>query len=83
MLFVCRYVTDVRISPMYVFILTTYTFISMVFCILQSFTDPSAFILTQYPLKDTEVDLWRLCMDHDVHALVVLEENNQVLCSFK
>ena len=52
-------------------------------CILQSFTDPSAFILTQYPLKDTEVDLWRLCMDHDVHALVVLEEDNQVLCSFK
>ena len=55
-----------------------------VFCVsLQSFTDPSAFILTQYPLKDTEVDLWRLCMDHDVHALVVLEENNQVMYSFR
>ncbi|XP_078330573.1 receptor-type tyrosine-protein phosphatase T-like [Crassostrea virginica] len=42
-----------------------------------SFTEPSAFILTQYPLKDTEVDLWRLCMDHNVHALVVLGENSQ------
>ena len=51
---------------------------------LQSFTEPSAFIITQYPLKDTEVDLWRLCMDHAVHALVVLEEkNNQVLQSFE
>ena len=51
---------------------------------LQSFTEPSAFIITQYPLKDTEVDLWRLCMDHEVHALVVLEEkNNQVLQSFE
>nr|XP_022308379.1 uncharacterized protein LOC111114378 [Crassostrea virginica] len=42
-----------------------------------SFTEPSTFILTQYPLKDTEVDLWRLCMDHNVHALVVLGENSQ------
>ena len=48
---------------------------------MQSFTEPSAFIITQYPLKDTEVDLWRLCMDHEVHAFVVLEENNQVLQS--
>ena len=50
---------------------------------LQSFTEPSAFIITQYPLKDTEVDLWRLCMDHEVYALIVLEENNQVLQSFE
>nr|XP_022306787.1 receptor-type tyrosine-protein phosphatase gamma-like [Crassostrea virginica] len=42
-----------------------------------SFTGSNAFIITQYPLKDTEVDLWRLCMDHEVHALVVLEENTQ------
>nr|XP_022306525.1 receptor-type tyrosine-protein phosphatase alpha-like isoform X1 [Crassostrea virginica] len=42
-----------------------------------SFTESNAFIITQYPLKDTEVDLWRLCMDHEVHALVVLEENTQ------
>ena len=50
---------------------------------LQSFTESNAFIITQYPLKDTEVDLWRLCMDHEVHALVVLEENTQVLKSFE
>ena len=46
---------------------------------LQSFTAPGAFILTQWPLKDTEVDLWRLCMDHDVNALVVLGDTNEVL----
>ena len=50
---------------------------------LQSFTEPNAFIITQYPLTGTEVDLWRLCMDHEVHALVVLEENNQVLRIFE
>ena len=50
---------------------------------MQSFTEPNAFIITQYPLKDTEVDLWRLCMDHEVHALVVLEENKQVLQMFE
>ncbi|XP_078327491.1 uncharacterized protein LOC111112706 isoform X1 [Crassostrea virginica] len=42
-----------------------------------SFTAPGAFILTQWPLKDTEVDLWRLCMDHDVNALVVLGDTNE------
>nr|XP_022306514.1 uncharacterized protein LOC111112922 isoform X2 [Crassostrea virginica] len=42
-----------------------------------SFTAPGAFILTQFPLKDTEVDLWRLCMDHDVNALVVLGDTNE------
>ena len=50
---------------------------------MQSFTEPNAFIISQYPLKDTEVDLWRLCMDHEVHALVVLEENKQVLQMFE
>ncbi|XP_078327334.1 uncharacterized protein LOC111111930 isoform X4 [Crassostrea virginica] len=42
-----------------------------------SFTAPGSFILTQYPLKDTEVDLWRLCMDHDVNALIVLGDTNE------
>nr|XP_022307652.1 receptor-type tyrosine-protein phosphatase U-like [Crassostrea virginica] len=44
---------------------------------VHSFTAPNALILTQYPLKDTEVDLWRLCMDHDVHAMVILCDNNE------
>ena len=77
-----------------VFYWSTYRFVSfpslqyiIIFhCLIvsfQSFTEPSAFILTQYPLKDTEVDLWRLCMDHNVHALVVLGENSQVLYSFE
>eukprot|EP00105_Crassostrea_gigas_P032687 XP_011455797.2 PREDICTED: receptor-type tyrosine-protein phosphatase alpha-like [Crassostrea gigas] len=41
---------------------------------VQSFSDPSAFILTQMPLQDTEVDLWRLCVNHDVNAMVILTE---------
>ena len=48
------------------------------YSLLQSFTAPKALILTQFPLKDTEVDLWRLCMDHDVHAMVILCDNNEV-----
>ncbi|XP_078327492.1 uncharacterized protein LOC111112706 isoform X2 [Crassostrea virginica] len=47
-----------------------------------SFTAPGAFILTQWPLKDTEVDLWRLCMDHDVNALVVLGDTNEQCVSW-
>ena len=50
--------------------------------LLQSFTAPKALILTQFPLKDTEVDLWRLCMDHDVHAMVILCDNNEVVHLF-
>ncbi|XP_056002510.1 receptor-type tyrosine-protein phosphatase alpha-like [Ostrea edulis] len=41
--------------------------------IVPSFTNPTAFIITQKPLPDTEVDLWRLCVDHEVNVLVVLE----------
>nr|XP_022303306.1 receptor-type tyrosine-protein phosphatase mu-like [Crassostrea virginica] len=44
---------------------------------VHSFTAPKALILTQFPLKDTEVDLCRLCMDHDVHAMVILCDNNE------
>nr|XP_022310653.1 receptor-type tyrosine-protein phosphatase alpha-like isoform X2 [Crassostrea virginica] len=42
-----------------------------------SYTSPNAFILTQYPLKDTEIDLWRLCVDHDVRALVILDDTGK------
>ncbi|XP_061170376.1 receptor-type tyrosine-protein phosphatase kappa-like [Saccostrea echinata] len=48
--------------------------------IAPTFTNQNGFIMTQKPLLDTEVDLWRLCMDHGVTAIVVLndsdEENN-------
>lgn len=47
--------------------------------LLQSYTSSNAFILTQYPLKDTEIDLWRLCVDHDVHALVILDDTGKVM----
>ena len=52
--------------------------VNAIFSLLQSFTAPKALILTQFPLKDTEVDLWRLCMDHDVRAMVILCDNNEV-----
>eukprot|EP00105_Crassostrea_gigas_P026401 XP_011447345.2 PREDICTED: receptor-type tyrosine-protein phosphatase gamma [Crassostrea gigas] len=42
-----------------------------------SFSSLGAFILTQAPLPDTKVDLWTLCMDHDVKAIVILTENNE------
>lgn len=45
---------------------------------LQSFVDLGALIITQMPLPDTEVDLWRLCVDHDIQAIVILNENNEV-----
>ena len=37
-----------------------------------SFKKKNAFILTQVPLIDTVVDLWRLVADHDVHGIVLL-----------
>ncbi|XP_061170426.1 receptor-type tyrosine-protein phosphatase mu-like [Saccostrea echinata] len=40
--------------------------------IVPSFTHPAGFILTQKPLPDTEIDLWRLCMDYQVGEMVVL-----------
>ena len=37
-----------------------------------SFKKKNAFILTQVPLTDTVVDLWRLVADHGVHGIVLL-----------
>nr|XP_034319182.1 receptor-type tyrosine-protein phosphatase alpha-like [Crassostrea gigas]XP_034319183.1 receptor-type tyrosine-protein phosphatase alpha-like [Crassostrea gigas] len=42
-----------------------------------SFLNSGAFILTQAPLPETTVDLWTLCVDHDVKAIVVLTENRE------
>ncbi|XP_061170432.1 receptor-type tyrosine-protein phosphatase epsilon-like [Saccostrea echinata] len=42
-----------------------------------SYINPSGFIITQKPLSNTEVDLWRLCFDHEVHALVVLNAKDE------
>lgn len=55
---------------------------SQKFCFtLQSFTNSTGFIMTQMPLSGTEVDLWRLCMDHDAEAMVILNDNSEVLYS--
>ncbi|XP_061180604.1 receptor-type tyrosine-protein phosphatase alpha-like [Saccostrea echinata] len=45
--------------------------------IVSTFTNPTGFILTQKPLPETNVDLCRLCMDHEVAALVVLTDNDE------
>ncbi|XP_065941646.1 receptor-type tyrosine-protein phosphatase epsilon [Magallana gigas] len=42
-----------------------------------SFLNRGAFILTQVPLPETTVDLWTLCVDHDVNAIVVITENRE------
>ncbi|XP_061170420.1 receptor-type tyrosine-protein phosphatase kappa-like [Saccostrea echinata] len=45
--------------------------------IAPTFTNQNGFIMTQKPLLDTEVDLWRLCMDHGVTAIVVLNDTDE------
>ncbi|XP_062613945.1 receptor-type tyrosine-protein phosphatase alpha-like isoform X2 [Saccostrea cucullata] len=42
-----------------------------------SYKNPAGLIITQKPLPDTEMDLWRLCFDHEVNALVVLNAKNE------
>ncbi|XP_062578082.1 receptor-type tyrosine-protein phosphatase kappa-like [Saccostrea cucullata] len=59
--------------------LTTYVkgrndYINAVF--ISTFTNPLGFIVTHNPLPDTEVDVWRLCKDHDVESMVVLYDDN-------
>ncbi|XP_078330715.1 uncharacterized protein LOC111112824 [Crassostrea virginica] len=39
--------------------------------IVSSYTDPRGFIMTTYPIPDTDIDLWRLCMDHEVDVITV------------
>ncbi|XP_062605502.1 receptor-type tyrosine-protein phosphatase T-like [Saccostrea cucullata] len=43
-----------------------------------SYKNPTGLIITQKPLPDTAVDLWRLCFDHEMDALVVLNSTNEV-----
>jgi hypothetical protein len=47
----------------------------------QSFTNAFGFIITQKPLVETEVDLWRMCMEHDANGIVVLSDEDDVLDS--
>lgn len=42
-----------------------------------SFSNLSGIILTQAPLQNTTVDLWTLCVDHDVKAIVFLSDANE------
>lgn len=39
---------------------------------LQSFVKPVGFIVTQFPLPGTIVDVWRLLYDHDSDVIISL-----------
>ena len=39
-------------------------------CSLQGHQKNNEFIITQWPLSDTEVDLWRLCVDYKGSTIV-------------
>nr|XP_022311908.1 uncharacterized protein LOC111117113 isoform X3 [Crassostrea virginica] len=39
--------------------------------IVPSYTDLRGFIMTTYPIPDTDIDLWRLCVDHEVDVITV------------
>ncbi|CAH1773965.1 unnamed protein product [Owenia fusiformis] len=41
---------------------------------VDGFKYKNAYIATQWPLKNTQADLWRLIYDYNVHAVVVLNE---------
>lgn len=43
----------------------------------QSYTRRDGFVLTQMPLPNTVIDFWRLIHDHNVAAIVMLNEVDQ------
>lgn len=43
-------------------------------CLVQSYRQPAAFIVTQHPLPNTVKDFWRLVYDYGCTSLVMLNE---------
>ena len=41
-------------------------------CLLQGYTHPREYIVTEWPLSNTCSDIWSLVYDHDCSAVVVL-----------
>lgn len=44
------------------------------FFVLQSYKQPSAFIVTQHPLPNTVKDFWRLVLDYHCTSIVMLND---------
>lgn len=42
--------------------------------VFQSYTSRDGFILTQMPLPNTVIDFWRLVYDHNISAIVMLND---------
>lgn len=42
--------------------------------LLQSYKQPSAFIVTQHPLPNTVKDFWRLVLDYHCTSIVMLND---------
>lgn len=42
--------------------------------VLQSYKQPSAFIVTQHPLPNTVKDFWRLVLDYHCTSIVMLND---------
>ncbi|XP_060596915.1 receptor-type tyrosine-protein phosphatase F-like isoform X1 [Ruditapes philippinarum] len=61
------------------FLMTPYEgcndYINAIFC--NSYTRRDGFVLTQMPLPNTVIDFWRLIHDHNVAAIVMLNEVDQ------
>lgn len=51
-----------------------YSAIAFVSLFLQSYKQPSAFIVTQHPLPNTVKDFWRLVLDYHCTSIVMLND---------
>jgi len=49
-------------------------FLSIFLALLQSYKQPSAFIVTQHPLPNTVKDFWRLVLDYHCTSIVMLND---------
>jgi len=44
----------------------------MSYVVLQSHTERTGFLITQFPLPDTVIDFWRMVKDHNSTMVIVL-----------
>ena len=46
-------------------------------CVLQGYKHKNEFIITQMPLSTTKTDFWRLVEEHDVHIMVMMNNESE------
>jgi len=46
-------------------------------CLLQGYKRKKEFIITQMPLSTTKTDFWRLVEEHDVHIIVMMNNESE------